>query len=87
MLFRSPIAAGVHKSELVKKLGQKYTAAIGNGFNDIEMFKNAELSVAVIEGEGTCSKLIINSDIVTRSIGEALNLFLIPNHIKADLRW
>ena len=79
--------AGVHKSELVKKLGQKYTAAIGNGFNDIEMFKNAELSVAVIEGEGTCSKLIINSDIVTRSIGEALNLFLIPNHIKADLRW
>lgn len=78
--------AGAHKSELVKKLGQKSTAAIGNGFNDIEMFKEAELSVAVIEGEGTCSKLIINSDIVTRSIEDALNLFLIPNHIKADLR-
>lgn len=79
--------AGKHKSDLVKKLGGKVTATIGNGFNDIDMFKEAKLSVAVIEGEGTCSKLIINSDIVTRSIEEALNLFLTPNHIKADLRW
>ena len=78
---------GKHKGDLVKKLGGKITATIGNGFNDIDMFKEAKLSVAVIEGEGTCSKLIINSDIVTRSIEEALNLFLTPNHIKADLRW
>jgi len=78
---------GKHKGDLVKKLGGKVTATIGNGFNDIDMFKEAKLSVAVIEGEGTCSKLIINSDIVTRSIEEALNLFLTPNHIKADLRW
>lgn len=79
--------AGKHKSDLVKRLGKNVTATIGNGFNDIEMFKEAKLSVAVIEGEGTCSKLIINSDIVTRSIKEALNLFLTPNYIKADLRW
>ncbi|MCC3867499.1 HAD family hydrolase [Terrisporobacter mayombei] len=78
---------GKHKGDLVKKLGGKVTATIGNGFNDIDMFKESKLSVAVIEGEGTCSKLIINSDIVTRSIEEALNLFLTPNHIKADLRW
>lgn len=79
--------AGIHKRELVKKLGSKLTAVIGNGFNDIDMFKEAKLSVAVIEGEGACSKLIINSDIVTRSIDDALNLFLKSNHIKANLRW
>lgn len=76
-----------HKSKLVKQLGSSVTATIGNGFNDIEMFKESALSVAVIEGEGACSKLILNSDIVTRSIEDALNLFLIPNHLKADLRW
>jgi soluble P-type ATPase len=79
--------AGVHKMELVKKLGKEKTVAIGNGFNDIEMFKEAILSVAVIEGEGACSKLILNSDIVTRSIDEALDLFLNTDRIKADLRW
>lgn len=78
---------GKHKGDLVKKLGGDVTGAVGNGFNDIDMFKEARLSIAVIEGEGTCSKLIMNSDIVTRSIEEALNLFLVPNHIKADLRW
>jgi soluble P-type ATPase len=73
--------------ELVKKLGKEKTVAIGNGFNDIDMFKEAILSVAVIEGEGACSKLILNSDIVTRSIDEALDLFLNTDRIKADLRW
>lgn len=60
--------AGIQKSELVKKLGGKITSAIGNGFNYIDMFKEDEFTIAVIEGEGICSKLILNSDIVTRNI-------------------
>lgn len=79
--------SGISKRELVNKLGAKKTAVIGNGFNDIYMFQVAELSVAIIEGEGCCSKLILNSDIVTRNIEEALDLFLKSDHIKADLRW
>ncbi|WP_455538568.1 HAD family hydrolase [Terrisporobacter sp.] len=79
--------AGDAKGSFIRDIDSKKTAAIGNGFNDIEMCKEAEFSVAVIEGEGAYSKLIFHSDIVTKNIDEALDLFLITNHIKADLRW
>lgn len=41
---------------------------IGNGMNDIEMFKVATLSIAVIGEEGCAGKLIVQSDIVVSSI-------------------
>lgn len=78
--------SGMHKQEMVYVLGADKTASIGNGFNDMEMFEASVLSVAVIEKEGMSSKLIQKSDLLTRSINEALDLFLIPNYIKSDLR-
>lgn len=79
--------ASIHKQEMVYTLGSEKTAAVGNGFNDMEMFESCAFSVGVIEGEGMYSKLLMKSDVVTRSIEEAIDLFLIPDHIKSNLRW
>ena len=78
--------AGFYKKEIVRKLGGKKTLCVGNGYNDIPMFKESILTIAVIEREGACSKLILNSDIVTRSITEAIELILDEKRMKATLR-
>lgn len=78
--------AGESKKEIVKKLNGKKTICIGNGYNDIPMFKESILSIAVIEGEGASGKLLAHSDIVTRSIIEALQIILNKNKVKATLR-
>ena len=78
--------AGLSKKEIVRKLDGHKTICIGNGYNDIPMFKEGILSIAVIEGEGACGKLLINADIVARSIVEALNIVLDENKVKATLR-
>ncbi len=78
--------AGFHKKEIVRKLGGKKTICIGNGYNDIPMFKESILTIAVIEEEGACSQLLLNADIVTRSIIDAIGLLLDENRLKATLR-
>ncbi len=78
--------AGESKKHIVKKLGGEKTLCVGNGFNDIPMFKEAILSIAVIEGEGASGKLLTYSDIVVRTIIEALEIILNENKIKATLR-
>lgn len=78
--------AGASKKDMVEKLGAKNTLCIGNGFNDIPMFKESALSIAVIEGEGMCGQLLLYSDIVARSIVEALSIVLNKDRIRATLR-
>lgn len=78
--------AGESKKDIVKKLGGEKTLCVGNGFNDIPMFKESILSIAVLEGEGACGKLLVHADIVTRSIIEALEIILNKNKMKATLR-
>ena len=77
--------AALCKEEIIKSLG-KNTAAIGNGFNDIQMFDNAVLSIAVIEKEGLYAKLINHADIVSTSIIDAIDIILNKNKMKAVLR-
>lgn len=78
--------AGGSKKEIVEKLGAENTICLGNGFNDIPMFKESILSIAVIEGEGASGKLLNQADIVARSISEAINIIGSKNMIKATLR-
>ena len=73
------------KEEIIMSLG-KNTAVFGNGFNDIQMFDQAILSVAVIEKEGACAKLFAHADIVVNSIIDAFDLLLNANRLKATLR-
>lgn len=77
--------ASVCKKEIVDSLsGEK--VCIGNGFNDIEMFDVSDLSVAVVNAEGMCAKLLAHADVLTVSIQDALDLFLKPSRLKATLR-
>jgi soluble P-type ATPase len=72
------------KEEFVKNL--KNTFAVGNGSNDSLMLNVADIGVCVINEEGASSKSIINSDIVCKSITDALGLLENPKRIVATLR-
>lgn len=79
-------AAGEAKMEIVEKLGGNNTLCIGNGYNDIAMFKEAILSIAIMGAEGLSAKLLIEADIVVKSIIEGINILLNKNMMKATLR-
>lgn len=78
--------AGESKRDIVKELDGQKTICVGNGFNDIPMFKESILSIAIIEGEGASGKLLVESDIIARSIIESLEIILDINKMKATLR-
>ena len=59
---------------------------IGNGFNDIQMSDESDLSICVMGREGCCGALLQHVDIVVTSIDDALDLLLKPNRIRATLR-
>ncbi|WP_198005239.1 HAD family hydrolase [Methanothermococcus okinawensis] len=67
---------------------KKYTPyiGIGNGNNDVEMLKNAELGIAVIGKEGCSVKALLSSDIVVNDIKDAINLLLNEKRLIATLR-
>lgn len=73
------------KEEIVRALGGK-TACIGNGFNDIKMFGTADLSIAVMDGEGVCAALVSHADVLVRGCCEGLDLLLKPDRLRATLR-
>lgn len=77
--------AAIFKRDIVKNLkGQ--TLCVGNGFNDMDMFKISHLSIAIIGKEGCCGKLISFADIVVNSIEDAFELLVHPDRIRATLR-
>ncbi|WP_050608130.1 HAD family hydrolase [Clostridium niameyense] len=75
-----------YKKDFVHSLDSKNTVVVGNGMNDIEMFKEAVLSVAVIGEEGCAGRLLLESDIVVKDINSAFILFQNTNRIIATLR-
>jgi soluble P-type ATPase len=50
------------------------------------MFDAADLSIAVINEEGMCAKLLSHADVFTLSVIDALDLFLKPDRLRATLR-
>ena len=60
--------------------------AVGNGFNDIEMFDAAAMSVAVMEKEGVCATLLSHADVFVAAPEDALDLLLKPDRLRATLR-
>lgn len=78
--------AGESKRDIVRKLGPESTICIGNGFNDISMFTEAIISIAVIENEGCSGKLLAEADIVVKSILDAINIVINTDIMKATLR-
>lgn len=78
--------AALSKREIVNNIDSKLTMTIGNGNNDVEMFEESILSVAVIGDEGCSVKAIFAADIITNNIDDAIDLLLNPHRIKATLR-
>ncbi len=74
------------KLSIVNQLGASSCACIGNGRNDAAMFEASALSVAVFGREGTYGPLLLQADVCTASITDALDLFLYPARLIADLR-
>nr|WP_207739929.1 MULTISPECIES: ATPase P [Clostridia] len=77
-------AAGC-KEEIVKGL-EGGVACLGNGFNDIQMFDAAQLSIAVLEQEGMCAALLGHASVLVNSIQDGLDLLLKPDRLRATLR-
>jgi len=74
------------KEKFIKRLGKKNVCAVGNGFNDNLMVKNAALGISVIQEEGASSVTILNSHIICKSVLDALELLENPKRISATLR-
>ncbi|MCX7885063.1 MAG: ATPase P [Caloramator sp.] len=84
MTFPSENAA-IFKRDIVKSL-EGGTICVGNGYNDLEMFKICDLSIAIIGQEGCCGKLLSFADIVVNCPKDAFMLILNPDRVKATLR-
>ncbi|NLW07624.1 MAG: HAD hydrolase family protein [Clostridia bacterium] len=76
----------IDKANFIAALNPEGVAVIGNGNNDLEMFKRADLSIAVIGQEGCSVATLLQADIAVTNIIDALNLFLHPLRLRATLR-
>ena len=74
------------KKDFVAQLGASKTVAIGNGYNDYLMLKEAIIGIAVLQKEGLSCKALANSDLVFSSITDALDCLRNPMRLLASLR-
>ena len=74
------------KTKLIQAIGPSQTVAIGNGYNDHLMVKEAALGLCIIGKEGASIETIKNSDVVLQDVLDALDFLLKPLRNKATLR-
>lgn len=74
------------KLELLQKIGEKKTIAIGNGSNDVFMLKESLIGICIPGREGTSKNALMASDLVISDINDALDLLLKPHRLVATLR-
>jgi soluble P-type ATPase len=74
------------KQKYLRSLGSAACVAIGNGRNDALMLSEAALGFAVLQEEGLCVQSMNASDVLYRSIVEALDALIVPKRLTATLR-
>ncbi len=74
------------KKKFVSQIGAERTIAVGNGYNDHLMVKEAALGIAVIGREGAAKETMCNADVVVNEITDALDFILKPLRHQATLR-
>jgi soluble P-type ATPase len=74
------------KKVFVTQLGASKSVAIGNGYNDYLMLKEAIIGIAVLQKEGLSYEALANSDLVFSSIIDALDCLRYPIRLIASLR-
>ncbi|MFD0696678.1 HAD family hydrolase [Paenibacillus sp. GCM10027628] len=73
------------KSNFVRKLTPG-VAVMGNGVNDEFMFRQADLSIAVIGQEGCATATLMASHIVVKEVNDGLDLLLKHHRLIPTLR-
>ncbi len=76
---------GVEKRRFTRAQGHG-VVAVGNGRNDLDMFTEAALAIAVIGPEGAVSEVIRSATIIVSDVRDALDLLLRPIRLTATLR-
>lgn len=74
------------KLDFVTGLGAASTIAIGNGYNDHLMLKEAAIGIAVLQKEGLAGMALANADLVFDDILDALDCLRHPMRLVASLR-
>ncbi len=74
------------KQRFIRQLGSANCVAIGNGYNDHLMLRDAALGLAIIGPEAAATIAINAADAVCLSCREALELLLRPARLIATLR-
>lgn len=74
------------KANYIRALGSVHCAAVGNGNNDVAMIENAAVGIALLGDEGCAQATMMKSDLVCKTIEDALNLFIKPKRLIATLR-
>jgi len=80
------IRAGAEKGRFAVARGGGRVVAVGNGVNDIPLFKAAALGIGVCGVEGASAELLRVSTVVVRNVVDALDLILQPKRLVATLR-
>lgn len=77
--------AAAHKARFVRELGGG-VVCLGNGFNDVQMFQAAALSIAVLEKEGVYAGLLRHADVLVTAPADGLGLLMNTGRLRATLR-
>jgi soluble P-type ATPase len=74
------------KAALLQSIGAGTSAAMGNGFNDSLMVKEAALGICVLGREGASPATLTASQVVVPTAEDGLDLLLRPERLIAGLR-
>lgn len=74
------------KAALVRRLGSRTVACIGNGRNDRLMLRRAALGIATLQREGAAVEAVQAADTVVHDVRDALDLLLTSRRLLATLR-
>lgn len=80
------VRTGRDKRRLVRSLGGEGVAVVGNGANDVPMFEEAALGIAVCGTEGMAAELARAATVVVGDVNHAIDLLLRPKRLVATLR-
>ena len=81
-----PPGEALQKAAFIEKIGASACIAIGNGSNDVEMLKKAQLGIVVIGGEGCATDALLAADIIVNRSEDALDLLANTKRLIATLR-
>jgi P-type E1-E2 ATPase len=82
----APQNEAAQKASFVRELGDEGVCAVGNGANDAQMLREADLAIAVLGPEGLAVETMNAADVVVPCVNDALDLLLRPLRLVATLR-